>query len=77
MSTTKRTVYNTQSPNAKPVLWLCYDKRLSFRSKVQCLVRTRLWFEARTKGASDMGIDQQYVEAVVWPSVIGHRASAR
>ena len=63
MSTTKRTIYNTQSPNAKPVLWLCYDKR---DEQVQCLVRKRLWFEARAQGASDLGIDRQYVEAVTW-----------
>jgi len=77
MSTTKIQKRTCKSSNASPVLWLVYDKRLESKVKVQCLVRARLWFEARTKGAADMGVDQQYIDAKTWPSVIGHQTSAR
>jgi len=77
MSTTKIQKPTCKSPNASPVLWLVYDKRIESKGKVQCIVRARLWFEARTKGAADMGVDQQYIDAKTWPSVIGHQTSAR
>ena len=76
MSTTKIQKPTCKSPNATPVLWLVYDKRIEAKGKVQCLVRARLWFEARTKGAADLGLDQQYIDAKTWPSALSNRQSA-
>jgi len=75
MSTTL--IRNFKTPSSNKVLWLVYDKRFETKGKVQCLVRARLWFEARVKGAADLQVDQQYVDAKTWPSGIGHQASAR
>ena len=50
MSTTKIQKPTCKSPNASPVLWLVYDKRIESKGKVQCIVRARLWFEACLSG---------------------------
>jgi len=63
MSTTMRKEFTT--PNSKSVLWLVYRRGLN-NAQLQVLVRARLWYEAREKGSADLGLDRQYVDAVLW-----------